>query len=280
MEMLIKRDVEQLLQEEFPIDKIVNAGYRSYLPDWKCRRAGYTCTVYYVISGGVNFEIDEKKYSCGENDIFHLSKGEIARIENASKTEKCELYFITFELRPGNLLSDLQIERPLKDETKQLYSLFRRVCKTHLGEAYGYKLKEFYEFTQLIYEMMAHSVKTDKGGESYLKIDKAVQHVKMNYYKCITVEELAEISGYSVSHFRKIFVKTCGMSPQEYVLKYKIEKAKEMLAEESEKSVEEIADFLKFCNASYFCKVFKKREGCSPYKYKSMMGVNQRKEIT
>ena len=34
------------------------------LPDWKCRRAGYTCTVYYVISGGVNFEIDdeEKKF--------------------------------------------------------------------------------------------------------------------------------------------------------------------------------------------------------------------------
>ena len=83
-------------------------------------------------------------------------------------------------------------------------------------------------------------------------------------------EKLAEISGYSVSHFRRLFVDAYGMSPQEYMLNYKIRKAKELLAEEKDKSLDEIAELLGMCNASYLCRIFKEKTGLSPYKYKNL----------
>lgn len=273
MNMFQDKEFFKLSQMDLPIEKLLNVGYRSYIPGWSFKRVGKTCTLYYVISGAVSFVAEGVEYICEKNDIFHLSKEEVSIIQNTSATEKCELFFLTFDLKEGICLKDLKIERPLHDETKEFYTLFRKVYKTHLAEGFGYKIKGFYEFTQLIYEMMTHRLNRDENCGLYLKLDKAIQYIKMNYYKNITVEELARISGYSVSHFRKLFVETCGVSPQEYMLDYKIRKASEMLRDEPEKSVEEIAELLGICNTSHFCKMFKKRVGCSPHKFKKDEGA-------
>ncbi|MBR4059025.1 MAG: helix-turn-helix transcriptional regulator [Lachnospiraceae bacterium] len=100
------------------------------------------------------------------------------------------------------------------------------------------------------------------------EIHNVVQYIQDNYDKNITVTELAEMTGYSVSHFRRLFVKSYGVSPQEYIFQYKVQKAKELLTEEPEKSVEEIAELLGLYNAAHFCKMFKKKTGCSPGEYK------------
>ena len=206
MNMYNDKDFQRLSQMELPIERLINVGYRTYIPRWSTKRIGKTCTFYYVISGVVRFVVEGVEYLCRKNEIFHLSKEDVAMIENTSATEKCELFFITFDLKEGGSLKDLKIERPLNDTTKEFYTLFHKVYKTHLAEAFGYKIKEFYEFTQLIYEMMANRLNEDEKCELYLKIDKAIQYIKMNYYKNITVEELAQTSGYSISHFRKLFV--------------------------------------------------------------------------
>ena len=103
---------------------------------------------------------------------------------------------------------------------------------------------------------------------SKTEIDRAVHYMKDNYARNITVTELAEMTGYSVSHFRRLFVKNYGMPPQEYIFQYKVQKAKELLVGEPEKSVEEIADLLGLYNAAHFCKMFKKKTGCSPGEYR------------
>ena len=57
----------------------------------------------------------------------------------------------------------------------------------------------------------------NSGAEIY----NVVQYIQDNYDKNITVTELAEMTGYSVSHFRRLFVKNYGMPPQEYIFQYK-----------------------------------------------------------
>ena len=130
------------------------------------------------------------------------------------------------------------------------------------------QLQEYSEFLKLFYELVTVGVNTDERLKVDIKLGKSVQYMKMNFYKSVTVEKLAEISGYSVSHFRRLFVSTYGVSPQEYLLNYRISKAKELLIDEEDKSIDEIADFLGMCNSSYFCKIFKKKTGMSPHKYK------------
>lgn len=103
---------------------------------------------------------------------------------------------------------------------------------------------------------------------SKTEIDKAVPYIKKNYARNVTVAELAALTGYSVSHFRRLFVKKYGVSPREFLYNYKVQKAKELLVEEPEKSVEEIAELLGMYNAAHFCKMFKKKTGWSPREYK------------
>lgn len=110
---------------------------------------------------------------------------------------------------------------------------------------------------------------------SKAEMDQAVQYIKSNFDKNITVVELAQMTGYSVSHFRRLFVKNYGMPPQEYIFQYKVQKAKALLVGEPEKSVEEIAELLGMYNAAHFCKMFKKKTGYSPGEYRENYSVGK-----
>ena len=90
----------------------------------------------------------------------------------------------------------------------------------------------------------------------------------INYYKNITMEQLCKITGYSSAHLRRLFTKNFGMSPQSYILDKRIEIAKEMLLDVPEKTVDEIADLLGMSSTSYFCKLFRAKNGISPTQYR------------
>lgn len=185
-----------------------------------------------------------------------------------SETEKASLYYVVFQLNDDVSMERIGIERPLRDKELKLFEYFRKLYKTHLAEGAAYKIKEYSEFLKLIYELITYKFDNNEEFKFDVKLGKVVQYMKMNFYKPITVEELSNLSGYSVSHFRRIFVNGLGVSPQEYMLNYKIKKAKELLADEDGKSIEEISNILGMCNCSYFCKMFKKKTGMSPYKFK------------
>ncbi len=52
-----------------------------------------------------------------------------------------------------------------------------------------------------------------------MRIIKSVQYININYYKKITVSELCKISGYSVSHLRRLFMREYGVSPRQYIVR-------------------------------------------------------------
>lgn len=91
--------------------------------------------------------------------------------------------------------------------------------------------------------------------------------VKTNYMKFITLEDMAERSGLSKSHFCRQFKNEYGVSPVVYLNNYRISVAKFLLATTME-SVDVIAGKTGFNDASYFCSVFKKQEKCSPGQYR------------
>ena len=253
---------------DVPVKKYLKSGYNSYLPGWKWERMANVCTLYYIISGSVCFSLDDGEFVCGENDVFYLSSGERALISNKSKNEKVSLYYVVFEAFDENSLECLGIDRPTSDSELTLFNLFRNLYKTHLAEGPAYKILEFSEFLHLLYELTVHKLRSDDRLSTDKNLDRALRYMKMNFYKPITVEQLSKIAGYSSSHFRRIFTESYGVPPHEYLLNYRIERAKELLSEDEERSIDEIADIVGMCNSSYFCKIFKKRTGTSPHRFK------------
>lgn len=93
-----------------------------------------------------------------------------------------------------------------------------------------------------------------------------IDYVMINYNQKINVSQFASDCGYTVNHYRKIFKAETGETPLDYLLKVRIEKAKDFLLYNV--PVNKTAERVGFEDPYYFSKVFKKETGVSPKNYK------------
>lgn len=98
-------------------------------------------------------------------------------------------------------------------------------------------------------------------------IQRIIQEIKQNYANDITLTDLARKYGISTSHLSGLIKEELRMSFSEYIAARRVQKAKELLAEERI-SIEEIAAQVGYSDYFYFTKVFKKNAGISPSKYR------------
>ncbi len=83
----------------------------------------------------------------------------------------------------------------------------------------------------------------------------------------ITIDELADYLGLSVSYLSKLFKKEMGINVSQYINELKVEQAKNML-QNSDMKIIEIANHLSFSSQSHFIQVFQKITGVTPNKYR------------
>ncbi|GHV61746.1 hypothetical protein AGMMS49587_06710 [Spirochaetia bacterium] len=76
----------------------------------------------------------------------------------------------------------------------------------------------------------------------------------------------------SRSHFTRLFSKEMGMSPRMYLEDLRLKMAMDILFEKTA-TVKETAARCGIYDVNYFCRLFKKRYGISPGKYKDQEGV-------
>ncbi|MDR1635712.1 MAG: AraC family transcriptional regulator [Treponema sp.] len=88
-----------------------------------------------------------------------------------------------------------------------------------------------------------------------------------NLYRDIPVEEMAELTKLSRSHFTRLFTGKLGLSPRKYLEELRLRTAGDMLAG-GNISVKEAAIQVGIRDVNYFCRIFKKRFGVSPGKYR------------
>jgi AraC family transcriptional regulator len=82
-----------------------------------------------------------------------------------------------------------------------------------------------------------------------------------------SVEEMAAIAGVSPSHFCRIFKKANGLSPHQYVLKARLERAQQLLAH-GDQTIACIAELLGFASQGHFTRVFKHYAGRTPSEFR------------
>src|SRR5690606_28312543 len=95
----------------------------------------------------------------------------------------------------------------------------------------------------------------------------AIDYIRKNQDKTITVDEVAEKAYMSKSTFHRHFKRDVGITRSEFILMEKIKKAK-FLLKSTTKSVSEIAYSLAFASSSQFIRHFKRLTGQTPLKFK------------
>jgi AraC family transcriptional regulator len=83
-----------------------------------------------------------------------------------------------------------------------------------------------------------------------------------------TLEQLADIAGYSPFHFARLFKSTVGVSPHQYLSMQRIQRSQFMLAR-SDLSITMVATDLGFDSSSHFAAAFRQIVGVTPSAFRS-----------
>ena len=101
--------------------------------------------------------------------------------------------------------------------------------------------------------------------DRYEQLANEVEEYLIN--KNITSDVLSKEFGFVPSYISRLFKRQKGVSPNEYVTKYRIEKAKKLIEENNDLRIKDIADAVGFKESYYFSKTFKRETGMWPTEY-------------
>ena len=106
-----------------------------------------------------------------------------------------------------------------------------------------------------------------KAANWYDPIRKSIAYLNEHVSENVSVERLAAISHYSVAQFRKLFEQLTQMTPSEYVIRTRVNKARTLLAT-TDRRISDIAAETGFCDHSHFIKTFVRLVGKTPNRYR------------
>lgn len=98
-------------------------------------------------------------------------------------------------------------------------------------------------------------------------VKRALGYIHANFGRHMSRAEMAEAMGVSPSYLSRIFRQEVGLSPWEWLTRFRIQTAKELLCGARE-SITEVAARTSFEDPAYFSRVFHQKVGCSPRAYR------------
>lgn len=110
-----------------------------------------------------------------------------------------------------------------------------------------------------------------KTQESQLRdfyMQEAVQYMKRNFNKAITVDDVASVCGLNRSYFSKLFKECMGCPPQEFLIRLRLSKATELM-ENTNRSIGDIAAECGYPNQLHFSRAFRKYFDIPPREWRA-----------
>lgn len=243
----------------------------------------YDLEIIMCLEGHISLEVDNKKYDLYPNQMIILAPL-IAHSANTPALEAKSMFikfgssflgdsFTTFtELCIDNPVIDLnEICTPWQEKTKVLLNNIRDEITTSTHHSKLLLKSDLYRLSAYILESYQSENQTQSSQyHSHVatqRIDTVFQYVFANYYKQITVEDAAKISGYTKEYFCKIFKQLSGEPFHQFLNRVRIENAKFMLANTTI-SINEISVFVGINECDTFRRVFKHFTNTTPSEYR------------
>ncbi|MEW9697565.1 response regulator [Paenibacillus sp. SI8] len=134
----------------------------------------------------------------------------------------------------------------------------------------GLDFKNVSEFEKSLFHLMDHygeMIRTALQSSKAFNVNEIKTYIDRHYFEEITVAMFTEKYYLSREYLMKLFKQEFGYGIYEYVLKVRMEKAKELLNDPTLK-IQVISELLGYSNNNYFSKAFKKYFEISPTEYR------------
>ncbi len=198
----------------------------------------------------------------GPTDLFRMFK-----FKCEMKASDMDILLIKrlLEINPCRKLIHLNPEKYCKEDLypKELTDASPQQIAANM-ESQGILLQLFSRFL-----VTDEPAKEEPAYEMDSKINQCILYILKNLSKQLTLSELAETCTLSNDYFSKLFLKTTGMRPIEYVNRKRIEEAQLQLVVTTD-PIEKIALDVGIDNYSYFNRMFKKYTCTTPGEYRKL----------
>lgn len=225
--------------------------------------------IHFIISGSGTYTSEGKKYSLSAGDGFLVVPSCIVSY-SANKDDPWEYCWVGFN---GSDAKRLMTQTGLMDmppvfhhEGTELQRLITNICNAS-GPSPSDEARMqggLMIFLAALMDLFGSNALQHPSGYEY--VQKAVKFIDYNYSSSIDIEDVAASAGISRSHLYRIFMQHISMPPNEYLMRYRIQKAAALL-ETTHLSVGEVAYSTGFSDQLYFSRVFKKYMGMPPSRY-------------
>lgn len=113
-------------------------------------------------------------------------------------------------------------------------------------------------------------LRQERGRLSPYKLQQAINYIEDNLAEDISLQAIATEVNMSRYYFCRLFKKSTGITPYQYLIESRIERAKELLSRKHQSiSIMDVALQVGFSNQSHFTKHFKRLVGVTPKKFSS-----------
>lgn len=247
-----------------------------YQPGWEVCEKGHAFgpairdhyLIHYIVKGKGTYRVGNHTYPLSEGQGFLIMPGEITFYQ-ADDEDPWEYYWIGFNGKQVNKLLEacrLGRHQPILNYNKD-DALQRILQKLALGST-KYKVNEYEQigYAYLFFSILMKSEESSNIPQDEY-VNKATKFIQNNYSYPISIEQIANYIGIERTYLFRVFKKILGISPQEYLIQYRLEKGTQLLIQ-SGMGITEIAYSCGFREVGYFSRCFKKKYGVSPFQYR------------
>ena len=213
--------------------------------------------IHYVVQGRGVFRLGGREYCLGPGDLFMTAPGEVMYYE-ADERQPWSYIWVGFEaaLKVGDVIFRHVIHAP------ECGTLFKEMT---LCGKYGETAEMF--VCSKIFELMAQLKRKDRDADNTTRyVLQAKNLIETRYDSDLSVSYLARTLGLERSYFSKLFKQTVGVSPQQYLVSFRLERAARLMREQHFVP-SQAASCCGYGDLMNFSKMFKRKFGLPPRKY-------------
>lgn len=236
---------------------------------------------HYVTEGRGQFITENRTYKLSSGDSFLIHPGQLVSYVS-DQQQPWHYHWVAFAgeqaaqlVRQTGFRADAPVARASQqaDVTNQignhlsamLQAFYTQKDSSDLG-ALGYLHLIMAEASEQLTQQEALP-----GAESITRrtVKQMIHYMSSQYAHPVSIEDMCSSIGYNRAYMSRIFKKETGMTPVTYLLKLRIDKARQLLRERPELSTQQIAASVGLTDALYFSKQFRRFYSVSPSQYRA-----------
>lgn len=235
--------------------------------------------IHYVLDGKGFFQVGDYTYNLEKGQGFLICPNTLTYYE-ADKSTPWKYTWVGFYgtkaeyyLKQANLTQESPIFTYTRDSLLE-------TCLTEIVESSKLTKNKEIKLTGLLYIFLYNLISNSEMDtikaslnlkEDYIK--NALLYIERNYSRKIYIQDIADYININRAYLHKLFKEMLNISPQQYLINYRIEKACELLNNPL-LTIGDVSRSVGYYDTFLFSKIFKKIKGLSPSSHRNLINSN------